>query len=142
MADNSSDLELTYDSKNGKSNQIVGLRYPNLGIPQGADILEATIQFTVDEKNSEFTNLQIYGEAANHSNSFRDNRYELTERSSTNARVNWQPAPWTSVDEAGPDQRTPDLSSIIQEIVRRPSYSKNSAISLIIKGEGERTARS
>ena len=64
----------------------------------------------------------------------------VSSRETTSAEVTWEPPVWPTEGEAGEDQRTPDLSSIIQEIVNRPGYTQSSAISIIITGSGERTA--
>jgi hypothetical protein len=44
--------------------------------------------------------------------------------------------------EAGAGQRTPDISSIIQEIVTRLGWSSGNSLVVIITGTGERTAES
>jgi hypothetical protein len=46
------------------------------------------------------------------------------------------------VREAGPDQQTPDLSPVIQEIVDRPGWSSGNALAIIITGSGKRVAES
>ena len=56
----SSDLELVYDY----GDQTVGMRFNGVDIPQGATILNATVQFQVDESNSGPTSLTIEGQAA------------------------------------------------------------------------------
>src|SRR3972149_5451247 len=45
----SSDLELVYDG----TNQVVGMRFLDIAVPQGATITSAWIQFTADESQSE-----------------------------------------------------------------------------------------
>ena len=55
----SSDLELTFDG----SNQIVGIRFDGVVVPPRATILEAWIQFQVDEESSDPTSLTLEGEA-------------------------------------------------------------------------------
>ncbi len=57
-------------------------------------------------------------------------------------RRNWSPVPWTTRGEAGPDQQTPDVASIIQEIVNRPGWSSGNSLVIIITGTGERVAES
>ena len=57
MSLTSSDLELVYDG----SNQTVGLRFNGITIPQGATIVNAYVQFQVDEAQSEVTALTIQG---------------------------------------------------------------------------------
>ena len=59
----SSDLEMANDPSQG--DQIVGLRFNGLNIPQGATIVNAHVQFTVDEiDNVNPSNLTIYGQAS------------------------------------------------------------------------------
>jgi hypothetical protein len=50
------------------------------------------------------------------------------------------PAPWTTVGVAGPDQRSPDLTAVIQEIVDRPGWQGRSVV-LVVTGTGHRTAK-
>ncbi|PCI94523.1 MAG: hypothetical protein COB15_14115, partial [Flavobacteriales bacterium] len=139
---NSSDIELTYDDFSNQGNQIIGLRYPSLLIPQGATITNAYLQFTVDETNSGTCNLSIKGEDADNSSAFTTTTNNVSNRNTTNASINWSPSNWTTTGENGPNQKTPDLKTIIQEIVDRTGYSSGNAISLIITGSGERTAES
>lgn len=44
--------------------------------------------------------------------------------------------------EVDPDQRTPDLSSIVQEIMDRPGWSGGNSLVIIITGTGEWVAES
>jgi hypothetical protein len=46
------------------------------------------------------------------------------------------------VGAAGPDQQTPDITSIIQEIVDQPSWANGNSLVIIIAGSGTRTAES
>jgi hypothetical protein len=64
----SSDLELVFTS----GNQTVGTPFNGVGIPPGATILEATLQFQVDEADSGPTSLTVQGEAADHAAPFLD----------------------------------------------------------------------
>ena len=135
----SGDLELVYDG----NNQIVGVRFENLNIPQGAVINDAYIQFT--SKNSSNENprkLDIYGEDSDYPFSFGDNDDNVSDRTKTSASVSWFPNDWTSANQSGPDQKTLQIRSIIQEIVDRPGFSMDSPISIIIEGYGMRVAKS
>ena len=58
----------------------------------------------------------------------------------TFANVPWSPDPWTAGD-AGPDQQTPDISPVIQEIVG-PGWTSGNALAIIITGTGKRSAMS
>ena len=132
----SSDLELVFDG----SNQLVGLRFPALGVPRGAIITSAWVQFEADETQSEATSVVIAGQAADSPATFSSTS-KISTRPRTAASVAWSPLPWTTVGEVGPNQRTPNLAPVVQEIVNRPGWSSGNALALVITGSGHRTAR-
>jgi hypothetical protein len=132
----STDLELVYDG----SNQKVGIRFPNLTVPAGATITRAYVQFEADETQSEATSLSIQGQAADNAVTFSSATKPST-RPRTTAAVGWSPVPWTLVSEAGPNQRTPDLSAVVQEVVGRPGWVSGNGLALIVTGTGHRTTR-
>jgi PKD repeat protein len=137
----STDIELVYDSYNSNGNQVVGLRFQNLGIPGNATIKNAFVQFTVDEAKTGTCALTIKGEASDNSSAFTSSAFDVSGRSVTTAAVSWSPVDWTTVGESGVNQRTPELKNILQEIVNRSGYAFSSAISIIITGTGTRTAK-
>ncbi len=136
----STDLELTNDGALG--NQVVGLRFAGLAVPQGAVITDATIQFTTDEAQSEATVLSIAAEAADDAPAFAATTGNLSTRAVTSPAVLWQPAPWTTVGEAAAAQRTPNLAGILQKVVSRPGWASGNAVVILISGTGHRTAES
>jgi uncharacterized protein YjiK len=135
----SSDLEL--GTENG-SPQTVGMRFASLAIPQGATIIEAYIQFTVDEADSGATSVVFRGQAVDNAATFTSTSGNITSRQQTSASVSWSPVAWSVVGLAGTDQRTPNLAPIIQEIVSRPGWVQGNSIVIMISGSGERTAES
>jgi len=133
----SSDLELVNDG----SDQVVGLRFTGVSIPAGSSVVNAYVQFRTDEAGSTATSLVVEGEAADDAVPFDpDVRWHVSSRARTSASVGWTPSPWSTIGEAGPDQRTPDLAAVIQEIVGRPGWSAGNALVLIVTGTGRRTA--
>lgn len=138
---NNDDLELVYDTKT-TGNQVVGLRFKNLNIPQGATITKAYIQFTTDEKSTGNCNLKIQGEATDDAQTFTTANYNVSGRARTTASATWVPAGWNTVGASGTAQRTPELMAVIQEIVNRPSYVSAGGVAIIITGTGKRTAES
>ncbi len=140
MYNNSSDLELVYDSST-TGNQYVGMRFTNVNVPKGKTITNAYIQFTVDETGSTATSLTIKGQAADNAATFTTAAYNVSSRAKTTASVAWSPVAWNTVDAAGADQRTPDLKTIVQEIVNRTGWAQNNAMAFIVTGTGKRTAR-
>jgi len=134
----STDIEIIRD---GGTDQLIGLRFQNINIPQGSAILSANIQFTVDETDSSTTSATIHGEDVDNSVPFVTTANNISNRPLTTASIQWNSIPpWNTVGEAGSDQATPDLTSIIQEIVNRGGWHPGNAISFILSGLGERTA--
>jgi PKD repeat protein len=136
----STDIELVYDTYNSAGNQTVGLRFLNMGIPAGANIQTAYIQFTTDEVTSGACTLTLKGEASDHSAVFAGANFNVSSRPVTGASVSWVPVGWAIAGEAGLNQRTPDITTIIQEIVDLTGYTNASAITAIITGTGTRSA--
>ncbi len=135
----SSDLEFVFDRV---GDQTVGMRFNGVDIPQGATILKATVQFEVDEPNTVDTDLIIQGEAADDATTFTSVKWSITSRPRTMAAVPWSPIAWETKHEAGPDQETPNIASVIQEIVGQQGWSNGNSLVIIISGTGERTAKS
>ena len=137
---NSTDLELVDDGT--IVGQTVGIRFTGIGIPQGTIITNAYIQFQVDEVSTIASSLVIRGEDADNAAAFTSARNNVSSRTSTDASVAWTPAAWSTVGAAGVDQRTPDLSAIVQEIVNRGGWSALNDMVFVITGTGTRTAES
>ncbi|MEZ4776430.1 MAG: PKD domain-containing protein [Bacteroidia bacterium] len=133
----SPDLELGFEGPNA---QLNGIRFSGLNIPQGSTILNAYVQFTVDEVKKGAISLNIKGEASDDSSPFQSTNLNVSNRPTTSANVPWAPVNWTVIGEQGVDQRTPDISTIVQEIVNRPGWTTSSALSILIDGTGTRTA--
>jgi hypothetical protein len=125
-------LELVYDV----TNQTVGIRFNGVGLPKNAQINNAYIQFQVSTVNSSDVSLTIKGEAQDNPGTFTSGSQNISLRVRTSASVSWSPQPWTTVGEAGVDQRTSNISSIIQELVNRPGWSAGNSITMIIEGSG------
>jgi hypothetical protein len=134
----SADLDMVLD---GASTQIVGIRFADLPVPQGATIVEAYIQFVADEPDSVATTLTIEGEAADDAATFSSSNSDISSRPRTSASTAWSPGPW-STGSAGPEQRTTDLTSVVSEIVSRPGWSSGNAMVFIVTGTGQRVAQS
>ena len=131
-----SDLEIVYDG-NSKGNQTIGLRFNDLNIPQGATIKHAFIQFMADETDDDMTSLQIRGENTGSSLSFEEIDFNISSRTTTNASVSWEPEAWNEVGEMDDAQQTPDITSIIQEVVLHANWDESSSLGIIITGTGK-----
>ena len=130
-----SDLELVNDG----NDQVVGIRFPNLAIWSGATITAAWIQFTADESQNEATILDIQAQAIANAPAFTTSSRNVSTRTRTSNKVTWAPDDWSS-GQAGTAQRTPDLKSVIQQVVNLTGWAPGNAIAFVITGTGHRTA--
>lgn len=132
----SGDLELTWD----EGQQIVGLKFRNCHIPKGSEILNASIQFCADEADIGLTSLYFFCEDSSLSADFTKNAYNISKRTLTKTWVEWSFVERWKYDEAGDEQKTPNLRTIVQEVVNRPDWSTESPLTFVIRGNGKRCA--
>jgi secreted PhoX family phosphatase len=141
----SSDLELGSETANNGDPQLVGMRFANVAIPQGAKIMKAYVQFAVDAtgKNSDPSNLVLYGENVDSASTYNPaENFNISKRARTSDSVQFSFGPWPLVGEAGENQRTADIAKVIQAIVNRPGWKAGNALAVMIKGVGTREAES
>ncbi|MCW8884570.1 MAG: VWA domain-containing protein, partial [Motiliproteus sp.] len=139
-------LHVTYmTSSTTPSNQTIGLRFNNINIPQGSTISSAVASFTADADSSDTTSLTIYGHDTDQSSQFSttaDNLGSIS-RPRTTASVSWSSSGGLTAWVDGSTYDSPDLTSIIQEIVNRSGWCGGNSLSLILTGSaGLRIAKS
>ncbi|WP_025739842.1 fibronectin type III domain-containing protein [Aquimarina pacifica] len=132
--ENSSDLELVYDSYNNSSYQIVGLRFQSIPLPQNSIITNAYIQFTADESHSDGAQLEISLHNSGNSPAFSSSN-NVSSREVFSNKITWDPASW-SRNSSGTTQQTPDLKEMVQELVNKNEWSSGNSASFIIRGKG------
>ncbi|MGB5894326.1 MAG: hypothetical protein WBG58_09120, partial [Ignavibacteriaceae bacterium] len=124
----SSDLEL--DGADG----LVGMRFLNVTIPQGATIDSAKIQFAVKEVETEGSVICIFdGEDIDDAPQFADVAENISDRTGTTATATWDVPMWENVDDAGAAQLSTELKTIVQEIVNRPGWESGNALVIMIR---------
>ena len=107
------------------NDSVVGIRFQDVAIPQGATITTAYIEFTADKPNSETTNLLIEGEASDDATPFSGTTNNVKNRTSTAATVSWNNVEaWT----AGVAYKSPSLTTIVQEVVDRSGWASGNAM--------------
>lgn len=121
----------------------LGLRFINCNIPRGATITSASIQFTsAGTAQSTALTLAINGEAADDAAFYAATANNLSSRTLTTASVSWAVPTFANSGDRGANQLTPDLSSIIQEIVNRPGWTPGNRLAFQLRqssGTGART---
>ena len=135
----STDLDMMLDNTVPQS--AVGLRFTSVGIPHGATITNAYVQFKSDETSSEATSLTINGLALDNAAPFATKAFSLSTVPRTAAAVGWNVVAWVERQQ-GLDQRTPNLAPVLQEIFDRQAWVSGNSLSLVITGSGRRVAKS
>ncbi len=128
----SRDLDLGDDD-----DYTVGLRFSDLDVPAGATIVNAYVRFVAKASDDKVTTLDFAGEAADSAATFTRTRFNVSGRTQTGATVTWASVPEWSKNER---YWTPNLNTIVQEIVSRPGWAAGNALALIVTGTGEREA--
>jgi type IV pilus assembly protein PilY1 len=118
------------------TNEYAGMRFQAVAVPKAAVITSAWLSLAVISASDD-PNHTIYGEDANDSAAFTTGASNISARSATSATVTW-----TSLGMAGattPDTffSTPELKTIVQEIVDRAGWASGNDMSLIIQGSAD-----
>ena len=131
----SSDLELNYDNDTSDplDEQVVGLRFVDIPIPKGMNIVSAAVRFDADDvDDAEHVGdayVIIEGELSPNPVTFEDTPANITARPRTAAQVAWGPAHWS---EKHAKYHTPEIGGIIQEIVDQDDWASGNALVIII----------
>jgi hypothetical protein len=134
----SSDLEIAYEDGGDPATdeQVVGLRFVNVPMENGAPVANAYVEVEVDKVDKQGSqapvNLIIEGELAPNAAPFEDVASNITDRAVTTAKVKWSIPAWTEQDAKF---QTPDISSIIMEINSQRFWAPGNAIVLIIRDD-------
>lgn len=135
-------LAISYTSASpGTDSYSTALRFQNVGIPQGATITSARLDFVPAAAGKTPVTLQIRAENTGDATVF-SNTTDLSARVKTNAVVNWDAPNWTL---ANPPVHVPgpDVRSLVQEVVSLSSWCGNNSMAFHISpssGDGLRTA--
>ena len=113
----------------GTANVTSGFRFQNVNIPQGATILSASIRMTSGANNLADTSIQIAGELTPDSSGFSTASSDLSSRALTTSSVTWDSA--NAFPDVNEEIATPDLTSILQEVVDQPAWCGGNAASFI-----------
>ncbi len=136
----SSDLELVYDSF-VSDDQIIGLRFNGISLPANATVVNAYLQFEVDElKAVNPCSLNIFVEDHINPATYSTIGFDISSRNYINDSVAWNPATWLAVDDQGPAQRSANIKSLVDSILNKSGWVNGNSMAFMIKGTGTRTA--
>ena len=131
-------LAVVYGSGN-PGEQRVGLRFRNLGIPQGATIDSAVLEVSPSRTLSDPVTLRIYGENVGDAKPFDSSQQSLKEKfeRKTSTSVDWpMTTEWTARGSQGQAQRSPDLSAILQKVVDLGDWCGGNDLVLLMEKAG------
>jgi hypothetical protein len=108
-----------------------GFRFRNVTIPAGSTINSATMQlYTNGDSDGSTWRFKIVGEDQDNPGVWADTSHEPSGITETTAKIDWDPSTWASGWHT-----SPDISTIIQEIIDRGGWSSGNAICLVVRND-------
>lgn len=126
MLTRSRDIEMPNDRGN---TQTIGLRFTDVKIPQGATVIDASVEFEVDRQSTGDVGVRIQAQAADNASTFSSNRWSVTSRTKTAASVDWDDLPSLPTNTK---VTTPSITPVIQEVINRGGWQSGNALALIM----------
>ena len=118
-------------------NFFTAWRFENFDIPQGAKILGAKLETFCGHYSSNAITIRYMGQASDNAEPFSESPYDLSNRPVTWSGIIDSPEPWQRMAW----NASPDLSSILEEIVDRPGWKSGNALALFAVNEASKGKR-
>jgi hypothetical protein len=110
-----------------------GLRFRGVNVPKNARIDSAYIEIWAHEDEGDLAKLTIYAEASDNPVTY-DEVNLISTRPRTNAFVYWEcDEEWTMWQQ----YRTPELKTLVQEVVNRSGWAAGNAMAFFLNGEDQ-----
>jgi hypothetical protein len=138
LTKSSGDLDMMTDGATVLA--AIGLRFTNVQLPKNAAITSAYVTFFEDEAHNDSTALTIQGQRLANAPAFSA-KSSVTSPARTSVRATWNPVPAWTLPLRSPYQ-TPDLGSIVQEIIGLQNWASGNAMAFVVTGSGKRVAES
>ncbi|MBL4578145.1 MAG: CUB domain-containing protein, partial [Flavobacteriales bacterium] len=122
---------LGYRSGAGFLDCTTGLRFQTVPLPQGATITTATLSVRAYDAVSPTINTKISADDVDNSIDFSATK--PSGRTKTTSQVDWDVSvAWST----GTYYNSPEIKTVIQEIVNRGSWASNNSLSIIVANDG------
>jgi hypothetical protein len=138
-AEEKPDGDLSVDNETlriGEGHPVVAFQFPDVTLPPGARILSARLRFYVVDGSGKVS-LRYVGERAPDSRPLRDRKRNLSHRARTRAEVTTRPRAWKTKSWVA----SPDLSKVVQEIVRGAGWRRGNDLALFVENGGSESTR-
>ena len=107
-----------------------GLRFQNVTIPKGSEVLSAHIQFTAFHDIMDTIYMKIKGELSPNAAPITNEVGSISLRHWTGMSNSWTTQNWQFFTP-GPDQRTSNLNEVIEEIINQDGWVSGNAMLII-----------
>jgi hypothetical protein len=126
------DLDMGWEGEDGNI-MTTFTRFQKVTIPQGAIIDSAFLNLYAHEDEPDEAKVNIYAEATDNSAIFTEAEL-INTRTWTAAKIDWDiKEPWTMWKP----YRSPDLKTVIQEVISRTGWVSGNSLTLFFKGEDQ-----
>jgi len=135
---NIANVVLRFGSPTGGGQEVYGYKtyivFDPVAIPAGSTIFRAYIEGVASNNDSGDFNLRIFGQDIDDAPAY-SSKGESAARERTATYVDWGTLGYKQIPAWAPDEvvRTPDITSIIQEIVDRDGWANNQALCVIFE---------
>jgi hypothetical protein len=113
-----------------------GFRFASAGIPAGAAIQSAFLEFELEKPFTKGAALVIRGEENGAAGPFVAEELGVSSRAETSASVAWNIPEAPGAEKGVHVARSPNLAAVLQELVNGPGWGVGSAVVLVVSGEG------
>ena len=130
----STDLELAYEDEGQGDPQRIGLRFVNVAVPAGAELIESYLEFEVDnlKGGTEPVNVIIDAQLSPDAEPFVDEPYNVSNRTFTETVVPWSVPNWTQQNEKF---QSPDITVLIGELISQEGWAPGNAMVFSIQDD-------
>lgn len=120
---------------NDGNSRHIFIRFPNITIPDGSTILTANVRFTASYSDTGATcNIRITANDVDNVTAAPTTRAAAEALVLTTAYVDWSPGSWSAGTTT--NCTSPDLATVVQEIIDRPGWVNNNGLMLLFKNNG------
>jgi MSHA biogenesis protein MshQ len=117
---------------NINASNLIGIRFDNINIPQGATISSAYIEFTAQTTRNGTAVIDIRAHDIDDAPGFSSSNNDISSRPLTTTQTSWATGRWQNNNK----YQTGDISGIVKEVVDRSGWSSGNAIAFVFDGSG------
>lgn len=121
------DISRTGSILNMDSSQINAMRFQNVTVPIGANIISAELELTSSDNDTGDSTLRLYAENIANSPALSSSDDDISDRTKTTNFTEWQPDNWSDDNH----YTSPDMSAVIQEVVGNIGWASGNALTII-----------